>query len=381
MMLPMKYKTISFVALVALLCSCGGAGTEVQDVVTAPPVTQPGVPAMTGAVLTTAVDSKGESAGPTATDFGRVTERIYLIAEFTDLPPDTRIDVSWSSMKGGEPLHSSTDLGSGNYKLVTNLRAPEGGFEVGDYQVFVYADNKRLGNVNFHIGGKGKDWKGVRGLLVSSAVTAWTNEAIEPRTSFSKGTRRIYAGFQVRTSSPNPYVRVAWLRGGKELAVNDLECGAEVRCVDAYEKGKQVPLGDYEVEIDVNGEVMARRSFHVGGDSVSPMLMYAALGVAKGKKKQMPRRHNKVFKGRMSGLRCGVRIANLPDEAVVKVAWIAVTDTGEEEKYVAEDIVKGGGSKIAVVDWPIDGALEPGRYKAVINLGSRKLEELPFTVK
>ncbi len=381
MMLPMKYKTISMVALAALLCSCGGAGTEVQDVVTAPPVAQPAEPAMGSAVLTTAVDSNGESAGPTATDFGRVTERIYLIAELTDLAPDTKIDVSWSSTKGGEPLHRSTDTGSGDYKLVANLRAPSGGFEVGDYQVFVYANNARLGHVSFHIGGKGKDWTGVRGLMVSSAVTAWTNEPIEPKTSFSRGTRRIYAGFQVRTNNPSPYVRVTWLRGEKELAVNDLECGREVRCIDAYEKGKQVPLGDYVVEIDVNGEVMARRSFHVGGDSVSPMLMHAALGVAKGKKKRMPNRHNEVFKGRMSGLRCGVRISNLPDEAVVRVAWIAVKDSGEEEKHKAEEIVRGGGSKIAVVDWPIDGALEPGRYKAVVTLGSRKLEELAFTVK
>ncbi len=379
MILLMKYQTMSLVALVVSLCSCGGAGTKVQDV-TAHPVAQPGEPAMAGAVLTTAVDSNSESAAPASTDFGRNTERIYLIAELTDLAPDTEIDVSWSSMKGGEPLHRSTDTGSGDHKLVADIRAPSGGFEVGDYQVFVYANNARLGHASFHIGGKAKDWTGVRGLMVSSAITAWTNEAIDPKSSFSRGTKRIYAVFQVRTDKPSPFVRVTWLRGEKELAVNDLECG-EVRCVDSYEKGKQVPLGDYKVEIDVNGEVMARRSFHVGGDSVSPMLMHAALGVAKGKKKRMPKRHNEVFKGPTSGLRCGVRISNLPDEAVVRVTWIAVTDSGEEEKHKAEEIVKGGGSQTAVVDWPIDGALEPGRYKAVVNLGSRKLEELAFTVK
>ena len=379
MMLPMKYQTISLVALIALLCSCGGAGTTVQDV-TAHPVAQTGEPAMAGAVLTTAVDSNNESAAPASTDFGTDTERVYLIADLTNLAPDTKINLSWSLMKGGEPLHRSTDTGSGDHKLVADIRAPSGGFEVGDYQVFVYANNARLGHASFHIGDKAKDWTGVRGLMVSSAITAWTNEAIEPRSSFSKGTKRIYAVFQVRTDKPNPYVRVAWLRGEKELAVNDLEC-EEVRCVDSYEKGKQVPLGDYKVEIDVNGEIMARRSFHVGGESVSPMLMHAALGVARGKKKQMPRRHNEVFKGPTSGLRCGVRISNLPDEAVVRVTWIAVTDSGEDEQYEAEEIVQGGGSKTAVVDWPIDGALKPGRYKAVVNLGSRKLEELAFTVE
>jgi hypothetical protein len=151
--------------------------------------------------------------------------------------------------------------------------------------------------------------------------------------------------------------------------------------VDAYEKGDQVPPGDYEVEVSVNGEVMARRGFHVGGDPVSPMLRHAALGVAAGKKKQMPKRHSEVFEAKTSGLRCGVGLSNLPDEAVVKVTWIAVTEDGEEERYEAEETVRGGGTGTAIVDWPIDGALEPGRYKAVVSLGSRRLEELAFTVR
>ena len=71
----------------------------------------------------------------------------------------------------------------------------------------------------------------------------------------------------------------------------------------------------------------------------------------------------------------------LPDEASASVAWIALTDGGEEERYKAEDIVEGGGTQTAIVDWPIDGGLEPGRYEAVVSLGSRKLEELAFTVK
>ncbi len=367
-------------ALVASLCGCGGADTQ-APVVTAPPVAEHAGPAMAGAMLTTAVDASGESAAPASTSFGRDTERIYLVAELTGLAPDTRIDVSWSPVGGGEPLKHSRDTASGDHRLVASLAAPPGGFEAGDYQVLVNANDARLGHVAFHIGGKTNDWTGVRGLMVSSAITAWTGEAIEPRSSFPSGTKRIYAVFQVRTNDPSPFVRATWLRDENELAANNLECGREVRCVDAYEKGKQIPLGDYEVEITVNGEVMARRSFHVGGDPVSPMLLHAALGVAKGKKKQMPRRHDAVFKGGAGGLRCGVRISNLPDEAHVRVVWMAVTDGGDEQRHEAEETVEGGGTQTAVVDWPIDGALEPGRYKAVINLGSRKLEELGFTVE
>jgi hypothetical protein len=373
---------MTLVGLVALLGGCGGAGAgDRREAVTALPAAAPAGPLMASVVLTTAVDSRGESAAPASTTFARDTERIYLVAALTGLAPGTSIGVSWFSTRSGEPLRSSTEQGSGEHRLVAAFDAPPGGFEAGDYQVFVSADGTRLGRVVFGIGGRTQDWTGVRGLLVSSAITAWTGEAIEPRSSFPDGTRRVFAGFQVRTNDPRPFVRVTWLQGEKELAASDLECGREVRCVDAYEKGNRIPPGDYEVEVTVNGEVMARRGFHVGGDPVGPLLLHAALGVAKGAKRQMPGRHDAVFKGPMSGLRCGVRIATLPDEAVVEVVWVAVTDGGDEERYRAETTVNGGGTRTAVVDWPIMGDLGPGRYKAIINLGSRKLEELAFTIE
>jgi hypothetical protein len=377
----MKHRTTSLVALVALLGGCGGAGTTVGETALEPGTAEPAGPAMTGAVLTTAVDPNGESAAPASAAFALDTERIHLIAELTGLAPGTVIEVRWSSLPDGEPLHRSRDTGSGDRRLVAVLPAPPGGFEAGDYRVSVHAGDSRLGQTGFRIGGRTQDWTGVRGLLVASAITAWTAEAIEPKSSFPDGTRRIYAVFQVRTNDPRPFVRVTWLKDEKELAVNDLECGREVRCADAYDKGGKVPPGDYEVEITVNGEVMARRGFHVGGDPVGPVLLHAALGVAAGKKKQMPKRHSDVFEGRTSGLRCGVRLSTLPDEAAVRVAWVAVTDNGEEERYAAEEIIRGGGTGTAVVDWPVGGTLEPGRYKAVVSLGSRTLEELAFTVE
>lgn len=373
---------MSLLTVAALLSSCGGAEPQIQEP-TAPErsTTAAAQPAMSGAILTTAVDSKGESAAPASTTFARDTSRIYLVAELTGLAPDTKISVRWNTMTGGEPIHIFEDTGSGDHKLVADLPGPSSGFfDEGKYGAFVYANGEKLGGVDFRIGGQSSEWTGVRGLQISSAITAWTREPIAAKKSFPSGTKRVYATFQVRTNEPDPYVTVTWLRDGGELARGDLKCGREVRCVDSYEKGKQLPAGQYEIEVEVNGEMLASRSFHVGGDSVSPMLLHAALGVAKGKKR-IPRRHKEIFKAKTSGMRCGVKVSNLPDEASFKVLWIAVTDGGDEEKHVSKVTVTGGGTKTAVLDWPVEGELAAGRYKAVVKLGARKLEELEFTVE
>jgi hypothetical protein len=380
MLPPMSPQTTSLVALALLLGGCGGADTAAPEVI-GPRAVEPEAPSMSGAVLTTAVDSGRESAAPASLAFALDTERIFLLADLAGLVPDTELEVRWGALHAAEPLHVSRETASGEHRLVAAFPAPPGGFEAGGYHVQVLAGGALLGRVDFRVGGKAQEWTGVRGLQTSSAVTAWTHEPIEPGTSFPDGTRRVHATFQVRTSDPRPFVRVTWLKDGRELRSSDLECGREVRCVDAYEKGGRVPSGDYEVEVQVNGEVLAERGFHVGGDPIGPLLLHAALGVAKGKGRQLPARHAEVFTGPVSGLRCGVRLSTLPEEARVKVIWVALTDGGEEQRHESEEIVTGGGTRTAVVDWPVDGSLEPGRYKAVVLLGSRKLEELAFTVK
>ena len=228
--------------------------------------------------------------------------------------------------------------------------------------------------------GSNRGWTGVRELFVSAAITAWTKKPIEPRESFPTGTNRVYATFLVHTKSPSPYVNVSWLEDGRELSSGALECGGDVPCVDAYEKGKQIPDGDYEVEVQVDGEVMAQRSFHVGGAAMSPVLDHVALGVAKGKK-AMPQSHSDTFKAKISGMRCGVRIANLPEEAAVEIRWVLAAEGGDEEKFVSEEKLTGGGTQSAVLDWPVESDLAPGRYKAVVEVGSRKLAEIEFTVE
>lgn len=362
------------------LASCGGAGPEPSGPTAEP--APPGDATMAGAVLTTEVDAdSGEPAAPVATEFPQETAQIYLVARLNDVPAGTEIEVAWIGPASPDPFYTSRSTSSGGPTLVAKLLPPLGGFEVGSHRAFVYVAKQRLGSVTFRIGKSEARWTGVRELNVSGAVEAFTHKAIDPRTSFHQGISKVYASFLVRTDDDRPFVRITWLRDDGVLLENDLECGGEVRCLDVYDTKKPMPGGDYSVEVDVNGEMLSRKSFHVGGTPVGPVLDYAALGAAKGKKK-MPRKSDDTltFKSGVRALRVGVRLLTLPDEAAIRVQWVAI-DGGGGTLHESEVAVTGGGDKSEVVDWEPETPLAAGRYKAVILLGQRVMEELGFTVE
>jgi hypothetical protein len=359
---------------------CGGATAEP----TAPAIA-PGAPAstptMTGAELTSAVDpTTGEAAAPISADFPRETQQIYLLARLDGLPEGAEIEVRWIPPTSPEPLYVSHSNAVGSHALQAKLLAPSSGFAPGEYRVFVYVNGARLGSVPFRVGQAESRWTGVRELNVSTAVEVGSHKAIEPRSSFHAGAWKIFATFLVRTADPNPFVRVSWYRGEALLFANDLECGGDVRCFDVYETKKKITAGDYAVEVDVNGEMLARRTFAVGEEPIGPVLDRAALGVAAGKP-TMPKSSKAVFKGGVRGLRCGVRLFALPEVAVVRVQWIALGDGGEALRGSSQSTVEGGGTRIAVLDWEPGEVIPAGSYKAVILLGERKLDELAFTVE
>jgi len=363
------------------LASCAGSAPEPTGPTGPPPTREI---TMRDAALSTAVDPETKRpAAETATVFPEDTAQIFLVATLENLPPDAEIEVKWLQSGKGDPLYVSTSKASGDHQLVAKLLPPMGKFQIADYQVFVYVSGLRLGSVRFRVGAAETRWTGVRELNVSGAVEAYTNKALEPRTSFHQGISKIYVSFLVRTDDERPYVRVSWLLDDEVFLQNDLECGGDVRCVDVYEAKKPIVGGDYGVEVDVNGEVLSHKTFHVGDTPVAPVLDFAALGVAKGKKK-MPRGSPKgpvAVKSGVKGLRVGFKLLALPDEATVRVKWVAVRDGGDELLDTTEVALTGGGAKTEVVDWEPETPLEPGRYKAMITLGERVLEELGFTIE
>jgi len=366
--------------LAAFACtSCGGSAPE------------PVAPVDTGSTsaevsmsepqLTTDVDpDTKQPAAEVADTFSTDTKQIFLVATIENLPPDTEVTVDWLDSKKTEPLYIYRATATGTHQLVSKLLPPMGAFEPGAYQAFVYVNKQRLGSVSFRVGATETRWTGVRELNLSGAVAAYTNKAIEPRSSFHSGIRKIYASFLVRTDDENPYVRVSWSRGDSVMFENDLDCGGDVRCVDVYETKKPIPDGDYEVAIDVNGDVLSHKTFQVRGKPVGPVIDFAAVGAARGKKK-MPRGSDEpvAIKGSAKGVRVGFRFLTLPDEARVKVEWVDVASG--ETLFTNEVELTGGGTKSEVVDWKPESPLDAGEYKVVLTLGSRLVEELAFTVE
>jgi hypothetical protein len=222
----------------------------------------------------------------------------------------------------------------------------------------------------------------VKGLKVSLAVGVRSNEAINPKQSFHSGTRRIYAGFQVVGFDSCSTIRVLWYRDDELFREDDIECEGEKRYAVSLEKPKKLATGDYSVEVEVDGEMFARRTFYVGGDNVSPVLAHVALGGTKGKNR-IPRPAKKVFKTNVKAIRCGVRFLDLPENAKIQVQWVMFEGSGEDEKLVhtSDTIFEKGGTGNVIVDWEPEEDLLLGSYKAVIFLGKRKMREVGFTVE
>ncbi|MFO8070832.1 MAG: hypothetical protein R6V85_03055 [Polyangia bacterium] len=371
------------IAVIAALASasCGGAAPE-----SVAPVEEPEPPAavtMTEPELTSEIDPAGGlPAREVADTFDEEVGRIFLVSTLENLPVDSEIEVRWMVSRLDEPIHVSRVTASGTHRLTARLAPRESSFDPGEYRAVIYVNDEQLGEKEFRVGIAGSRWTGVRGLGISQAVTAFDNEPIKPTTSLHAGVTRVYATFRVDTDDPRPYVRVTWLRDGGVLMENDIECGKEVRCVDVYEHRKSIPEGNYEVEVEVDGDVLAGKTFHVGGKPVAPVLGFAALGPARGRKR-MPRSSigpvTLPKKKLAKGVRVGFELLTLPREAEVEVEIIAV-ESGET-LHTSELEYSGGGDKSEVVDWKPETPLEPGRYKAVIRLGKRVMEELGFVVE
>ncbi len=371
------------VAVIAalFLSSCGGAGPAPVA-----PVEQPEPPpAVTigDLELCSEIDPEGGlPAGEIGDSFDEDVGRIFLVSTLENLPVDSEIEVRWMVRRLDEPIHVSKVTASGTHRLAARLAPRESSFDPGEYRAVVRVNGERVGEKEFRVGIAGSRWTGVRGLAISRAVTAFEDEPIKSTTSLHAGVTRVYATFLVNTDDPRPYVRVSWLRDGGALTENDIECGNDVRCVDLYETRGSIPGGDYEVEVEVNGEVLAGKTFHVGGKPVAPVLGFAALGPARGRKR-MPRSSigpvTLEAKKLARGVRVGFELLTLPREARVEVEFVDV-ESGET-LHTGELRFSGGGDRSEVVDWKPETPLQPGRYKAVIRLKKRLMEELGFVVE
>ncbi len=221
--------------------------------------------------------------------------------------------------------------------------------------------------------------KRAKELKTSMAVEVGTNNAINPTTSFRRGTKRVIASFYVSGIRPGGTIRVLWYRDGNLIDEIDIESEGDKRYTDTLAKPKGLS-GDYSVEVELEGEVFAGRSFIVGADDVGPAIDRVVLGTGVAKN-GMPKREKTVFKSDAHAIGCGVRLIGLSVDSKIQLQWVALTQDGEEILHTCETEIKKGKKARAGITWEPDGDLKPGPYKAVISLGGRKIEELAFSVE
>ncbi len=229
-------------------------------------------------------------------------------------------------------------------------------------------------------GRRGGGFVAVKSLKVSHSVEVGTNVAIKPKHAFHRGIRKIYASFKVIGLEEGATIRVMWFQNENMIEEHDIVSEGEKRYSVLIEDKRGLADAAYKVEVEVEGEVMAGRTFEVGGKTISPVVDFARLGPKMGNN-QMPKKDIRAFKTSTKKIHCGIRFLGLPDVAKVKVNWVHMAESGENILETTETEIEGGGTANAGLTFKPSGKLEVGQYKATVYLDGTKMEELSFTVE
>ncbi|MDJ0762297.1 MAG: hypothetical protein QNJ97_04855 [Myxococcota bacterium] len=332
--------------------------------------------------LTTAVNMQTLVAtAPIATEFMQDTPIIYFIGTLENLPQDANIEIRWLMRTDIEPLTVSRTVGSGTHTFISHCRPPGDRFTGGEYWALVFVNGEEIGHAPFRIADRRSGGRlRVKELAVATSLEVQTKKVINPKTSFRRGTKNIMASFFVSGLEIGATIRALWYRDDQLIEENDIESQGEQRYAVSLESKKGLRKGDYAIEVEIDGEVMAHRSFHIGGEAVAPEVDRALLGTKLGKN-HLPQHPKSVFPSKTKTLACGIRFVNLPEDAHVQVKWIAIKEGGIDLLETSESRVPEGGNASLGLTWQPGSKLASGPHAAVIFLNDRKMAELPFTVK
>jgi hypothetical protein len=315
----------------------------------------------------------------TATEFSRSTGTIVFFGTLEGLPRGAQIEVQWKDTSSERPFFESRDEGSGTHTFASRFR--NSGLTDGQYWAVVYVNGAKVGDAGFRITEQvsSSGLTRVKSLAVSTGVSG-SNEAQGASTSFPMGVKKLYATFHVGGIKEQSTMRVIWYLEGDVVEQTDIVFEGEKRYVSTYEQRKNLARGDYAVEVDLDGEVYARRTFYVGDSMAGPTIEEATLGTALGKK-QMPKKAMTVFKKKTRAIHCGIRFISAPEGAEVTVEWIGIRDGQEQSLETTRTTVKNSGPGTVSMAWKPGGTLEAGPHKASISVNGQKLQEIAFTVE
>jgi hypothetical protein len=376
-----------------LLVECGGAknpdttpaGSEGASDLSAPD--QSG-PILRDAEIGAAVDASGlKLSTPGSKEFLPDTQAVYLVATAEGLPLEADIEVRWTEATAGPPISSTHHTaGSGTYtfsskfdlgKFVASEKKPYGR----QIQALVYVNNSKIGGNAFTIsdrraGGMLK----VKDLDVSTSVETGTNLAVNPTRSFRKGTKKVFASFYVGGLEPGASIRVRWSHNENMVKEDDLESEGEKRYAVSMESNKPIAQGDWNVEVEILGDVFAERSFFMGDNISGPAIEEAALGLSIGKDK-MPKTRMTSFKTNPSAIHCGIRFIYADSNSKIEIQWTSLIDGVESILETTSADVKKEGPATVNMAWRTGKSLKPGPYKAAILVNGVEMQELAFVVE
>jgi hypothetical protein len=379
---------------VVCLIHCGGAQNPESTVEESEGTSEVSSPDQAGPLLTNAeigasVDASGlKLSTPASQEFLPDTQTVYLVASAEKLPREADIEVRWTESTMGQPLAvTHHTAGSGTYtfsskfdlgKFVASEKKPYGR----KIQALVFVNNSKIGGALFTIsdrraGGMLK----VKDLDVSTSVEPNTNLAVNPSRSFRKGTKKVFASFYVGGLEPGASIRVRWIHDENTVKEDDLESEGEKRYAVSMDNGNSpIAKGDWNVEVEILGDVFAERSFFMGDNISGPAIEEASLGLSLGKDR-MPKTPTTSFNTKPGAIHCGIRFIYADANSKIEIQWTSLVDGVESILETTSADVKKEGPATVNMAWRTGKSLKPGPYKAAIVVNGTKMQELSFVVE
>jgi len=332
--------------------------------------------------LTTAVDERRyRPAAPAATEFAPETPAIYLVGKLKYVPTQAAIEVRWFREGQRRPMLASEVAGSDSYEFIASFSPEQGPFGAGRYTARVYVDGREVGAIPFSVVGEDPLEAGprVKGLAVSKKI----GRDLRPKrkaTSFSRGTKRVYATFSVDGVGDGAVVEVRWTRGGTVFHEEDLDAAEDGRMAAQIFSRSGLPDGEYAVEVSAGCDPPARLGFAVGRGGGGPSIDDIGLGEALDRE-NMPVKRKTSFDRNVSAIHCGLRFLDLAPGSEIAVEWVQLLEGGDSLWHTTQSSVPGGGSGTLGAAWEPDAELEPGEYAAVVKVNGEVVAEARFEVR
>ncbi len=376
------------ILIMTFLLGCGSASPQ-PEMAPGPEVSDDTVGAepksdsrLLDAEYTTEVDTSSlTAAAPVSTEFLPDAPEIFFLGKLSGIPADSEIEVRWSRSTQGKSFHTTRATGSGNYTVLSRFSPQKEPLSDGQYWTIVSVNGKEVGKRSFRIVDRRSGGVvSVKQLKVSLAVDE-KNNAVSASNSLPKGVKKIHASFYVLGVEEGATIRVKWYRDEDDLIDEaDIESFGEKRYSTPLQRNKSLAIGDYVVEVEILGEVFARRSFYVGDSSGRPVIDQAALGTALGKD-QMPKRAKTAFKQGTRQINCGVQFAFVPENSAVEVSWVSLAGGSEDVLHISHVSIKKSGTSAIGVGWKPKKKLPQGPYKAVVSVNNVAYKEIPFVIE